>query len=29
MRQYFVYILANKRDGLLYTGTTNDLKRRV
>ena len=29
MRRYFVYNLANKRDGVLYTGITNDLKRRV
>jgi len=29
MRQYFVYILANRRDGVLYTGMTNDLKRRI
>lgn len=25
----FVYILASKRDGVLYTGVTNDLQRRV
>lgn len=28
MKQYFVYILASKTDGALYTGVTNDLKRR-
>ena len=28
-QQYFVYILANRPGGVLYTGTTNDLKRRV
>jgi len=28
-KHYFVYILANGPDGVLYTGMTNDLKRRV
>ncbi len=27
--QYCVYILASKQNGTLYTGVTNDLKRRV
>lgn len=26
---YFVYIIASKRNGTLYTGITNDLSRRV
>lgn len=26
---YFVYILASRRNGTLYTGMTNDLSRRV
>lgn len=29
MREYFVYILASKRNGTVYTGITNDLLRRV
>ena len=29
MSDYFVYILASKRNGTLYTGWTNDLLRRV
>jgi putative endonuclease len=28
-RQYYVYILTNKAGTVLYTGVTNDLKRRV
>jgi len=28
-KQYFVYILTNKRNNVLYTGVTNDLRRRV
>ncbi len=29
MKQYYIYILASKKDGVLYTGMTNDLVRRV
>jgi putative endonuclease len=28
-KQYYVYIMTNKRNRVLYTGITNDLKRRV
>ena len=28
-RQYYVYILTNKHNTVLYTGVTNDLRRRV
>ena len=28
-KQYFVYIMTNKNDTVLYTGITNDLKRRA
>ena len=28
-RQYYIYIMANKRNGTIYTGMTNDLVRRV
>ena len=28
-RQYYVYITANKNNRVLYTGVTNDLKRRI
>jgi len=28
-RQYFVYIMTNKNNRVLYTGVTNDLNRRV
>ncbi len=29
MPMWYVYILSSKRDGKLYVGSTNDLKRRV
>ena len=29
MRQYFVYILASKKNGTLYIGVTNDLSKRA
>ncbi len=28
-RQYFVYIITNKRNTVLYTGVTNNLERRL
>ncbi len=28
-RQYYIYIMSNKNNTCLYTGVTNDLKRRV
>jgi putative endonuclease len=28
-KQYYVYILASKRNGTLYTGITSDLIKRV
>lgn len=28
-KQYYVYIMANRHNGVLYTGVTNDLKRRA
>jgi len=29
MTQYYLYILANKKNGTLYTGVTNNLIKRV
>lgn len=29
MKSYYVYILASKKNGTLYTGVTNDLERRI
>jgi putative endonuclease len=29
MNNYFVYILASKKNGTLYIGVTNDLNRRI
>jgi len=29
MEWYYIYVLQSKFDGLLYTGYTNDLKRRL
>ncbi len=29
MRSYYVYILTNRRNGVLYTGVTSDLPRRL
>ncbi|MGD0036612.1 MAG: GIY-YIG nuclease family protein [Bacteroidota bacterium] len=29
MKQFFVYIMSNRKNGTIYTGMTNDLERRV
>ena len=29
LKTYFIYILASKKNGTLYIGVTNDLKRRI
>ena len=29
MKEYYVYIVASKRNGTLYTGVTSDLARRI
>ncbi len=29
MKNYYVYILTNKRNGTLYVGVTNDIERRI
>jgi putative endonuclease len=29
MKDFYVYILANKKHGVLYTGVTSDLCRRI
>ena len=29
MKQYYIYILASKKNGTLYIGVTNDLVRRI
>ena len=29
MSQFFVYMMASKKNGVIYIGMTNDLKRRV
>lgn len=29
MKQFYVYILASKKEGVLYVGVTNDLERRI
>ena len=28
-RQYYIYVMTNKRNTVIYTGVTNNLKRRV
>jgi len=29
IHQYYVYIITNRKDGVLYIGMTNDLQRRI
>lgn len=29
MNSYYVYIITNKKQGVLYIGVTNDIKRRI
>ena len=29
MKQYYTYIMASKKDGILYTGVTSDLIKRI
>lgn len=29
MKQYYVYMMTNRKKGVLYTGVTNNLERRV
>ena len=29
MKEYYVYIITNKKNGVLYIGMTNDLERRM
>ena len=29
MKEYYVYIMTNRKNGVLYTGVTNNLERRV
>ena len=29
MHDYYVYIMTNRKNGVLYTGITNDIRRRV
>ena len=29
MKEYFIYIITNKKEGVLYIGITSNLKRRV